>query len=94
VRRSASRILEMLQNVNAFLGLPVGAAAGSLYFLLAQIDGHEGAATVAASCQRCGFFTAARACTSRDRPVSRMIADWRGIWHAREPERLKGRMWA
>jgi hypothetical protein len=50
-----------LQNVNAFLGLPVGAAAGSLYFSLTQIDGHEGAATVAASCQRCGFFTAARA---------------------------------
>jgi hypothetical protein len=50
----------MFHNVNAFLGLPVGAAAGRLYFSLAQIDGHEGAATVAASCQRCGFFAACK----------------------------------
>ena len=74
--------------MNAFLGLPVGAAAGS-----AQIDGHEGAATVAASCLRCGFFAAARTratarilvlplsftCTSPDRAVSRLIGDGQGM---------------
>jgi len=43
--------------VNVFRVHPVGAAAASLYFSLTQIDGHEGAATVAASCSRFGFLS-------------------------------------
>jgi hypothetical protein len=44
-------------SVNVARVHPVGAAAASLYFSLSQIDGHEGAATVAASCLRSGFLS-------------------------------------